>query len=393
MKTLKHIALAAMLGLAIHSEALAQEKLYITGSTAFRAQTHTAITNILDPGFVYAYIGTSASGAGKAIYSGTLTANSQPVIIKTSWSGSTLGMKAVSQGVSTNYLPDTATMSTSGTGSTPDSGFDVVAQPDAGMADSFQNATKFTTPTLTFQQVGILPFVWLANDGSGAAGITNMTPALAQPLYGNGSLPLSFWTGAAADSTKLVYAFGRDEGSGTRTVAFAESGIGSNAVVTQYKLNNGITAASNTVAITTAIPYPATSVTGLGTSIVGNGGESGSSAVANAMQATSLAVSVNGGPAAQAYFVAYVGQSDASAAVTNGATELTWNGVPFSLDNIKNGKYTFWSYQHVTYKSDIGAGKKAIADALAARILNFDSPILISDMKVVRTADGGTVTP
>lgn len=385
MKTLKQIALAAMLGLAIHSEALAVDKLYITGSTAFRAQAHTAITNILSPGFVYAYSGASASGASRAIYSGTLIANSQPVIIKTSWSGSTLGMKAVSAGVLTDYLTDATTMSTGGTANATTVG-DIV-NPDAGMADSFQNSTKFNTPTLTFQQVGIIPFKWIGNEGSGAAGITNMTTFLAQPLYGNGSLPLSFWTGVAGDSTKFVYAYGRDEGSGTRTVAFAESGVGSNAIVTQYKL----TVSGDT--ITAAIPYPPTPVTGLGTSLEGNGGESSGGTVATNMGKTSAAVSVSGGPAAQAYFVAYVGETDANNAIAAGATELTWNGVPFSLDNIKNGKYTFWSYQHVTYKSDIDAAKKAIADALAARIRDFDSPILLTDMKVVRTADGGTVTP
>ena len=385
MKTLKQIALAAMLGLAIHSEALAQEKLYITGSTAFRAQTHTAITNILSPGFVYAYSGASAPGASRAIYSGTLIANSQPVIIKTSWSGSTLGMKAVSAGVLTDYLTDATTMTVGGSANATTVG-DIV-NPDAGMADSFQNATKFTTPTLVFQQIGILPFKWIANEGAGAAGLTNITSFLAQPLYGNGSLPLSLWSGNAADATKLVYAYGRDEGSGTRTVAFAESGVGSNAIVTQYKL----TASGDTIA--SAVPYPPTAITGLGTTLLGNGGESSGGTVATNMGKTSAAVSVNGGAAAQAYFVAYVGETDANTAIAAGATELTWNGVPFSLDNIKNGKYTFWSYQHVTYKSDIAAGKKAIADALAVRIRDFDSPILVSDMNVTRTADGGTVTP
>jgi hypothetical protein len=385
MKTLKQIAIAAMLGLAIHSEALAQEKLYITGSTAFRAQTHTAITNILSPGFVYAYSGTTASSATKAIYSGTLIANSQPVIIKTSWSGSTLGMKAVSAGVLTDFLTDATTMTTGGTASATTTGDSV--NPDAGMADSFQNATKFTTPTLVFQQIGILPFKWIANEGASAAGITNMTSFLAAPLYGNGSLPLSFWSGNAGDVGTLVYAYGRDEGSGTRTVAFAESGVGSNAIVTQYKL----TASGDTIA--SAVPYPPTAISGLGTTLLGNGGESSGGTVATNMGKTSAAVSVNGGTAAQAYFVAYVGETDANTAIAAGATELTWNGVPFSLDNIKNGKYTFWSYQHVTYKSDIAAGKKAIADALAVRIRDFDSPILVSDMNVTRTADGGTVTP
>lgn len=384
MKTLKSIALAAMLGLAIHSEVLAQDTLYITGSTAYRAQTHTAITNVLDAGFTYAYTGSTFSSAQKAIFTGTLTANSQPVIIKTSWSGSTLGMKAVAQGLATDFLSNGTTQSTGGTASAPNSGFDT--QPaDAGMADSFQNATPYTTPTLTFQQVGILPFKWIVNEGGAAAGITNMTQFLAQPLYGNGDLPLSFWTGIP--SATKVYAYGRDPGSGTRTVAFAESGVGSNATVTQYKL----TTSGDT--ITAAIPFPVTVIPNLFTTTEGNGGESSGGTVAAAMGKTSATVSVSGGPTSQAYFVAYVGETDANTAIAAGATELTWNGVPFSLDNIKNGKYTFWSYQHVTYKSDIPAGKKAIADAIATNIKDVVSSPLLTEMNVVRTADGGIVTP
>lgn len=376
-----------MLGLAIHSEALAVDTLYITGSTAYRAETHTAITNVLDPGFTYAHVGGTFASAQKAIFTGTLTANSQPVIIKTSWSGSTLGMKAVTQGVLTDFLPDATPQSTGGTANASNvAPFDTVA-PDAGMADSFQNATPFTTPTLTFQQVGILPFKWLVNEGGAAAGITNMTTFLAQPLYGNGSLPVSFWTGNPADSSTLVYAYGRDPGSGTRTVAFAESGVGSNAIVTQYKLT------TDASTITSAIPFPAGTVAGLGSVIEGNGGESSGGTVATAMGKTSAAVSVSGGPASQAYFVAYVGISDSATAISAGATELTWNGVPYSLDNIKNGKYTYWSYQHVTYKSDIAAGKKAIADAIATNIKDVVSSPKLSEMSVVRTADGGIVTP
>jgi hypothetical protein len=387
MKTLKQIALAAMLGLAIHSEVFAVDTLYITGSTAYRAETHTAIGNVLNAGYTYAHVGGTFSSAQKAIFTGTLTANSQPVIIKTSWSGSTLGMKAVTQGLVTDFLPDTTPQSTGGTANATNvAPFDSVA-PDAGMADSFQNATPFTSPTLTFQQVGILPFKWVVNEGGAAAGITNMTTFLAQPLYGNGDLPLSFWTGNSAHSATKVYAYGRDPGSGTRTVAFAESGVGSNAIVTQYKL----TTSGDT--ITAAAPFPITAISGLGSTILGNGGESSGGTVAGAMGKTSATVSVNGGPASQAYFVAYVGITDSATAISAGATELTWNGVPYSLDNVKNGKYTFWSYQHVTYKSDIAAGKKAIADAIATNIKDVVSSPLLSEMNVVRTADGGTVTP
>ena len=50
--------LAGLLALSTVGVAQAQTVVHITGSTAFRAAVHSAITNILEPGFVYAYTGT-----------------------------------------------------------------------------------------------------------------------------------------------------------------------------------------------------------------------------------------------------------------------------------------------------------------------------------------------
>ena len=73
--------------------------------------------------------------------------------------------------------------------------------------------------------VALAGFKWVASKGA-PTGLANITPQLAQALWGNGTLPLALFTSSAADEGTLVYATGRDPDSGTRATAFAESGIG-----------------------------------------------------------------------------------------------------------------------------------------------------------------------
>jgi hypothetical protein len=103
------------------------------------------------------------------------------------------------------------------------------------------------------------------------------------------------------------------------------------------------------------------------------------------MQATTLA-GLNG------YYVSYMGLSDATSAITGGAKELTYNGVLYSLDNVKNGLYTFWCYEHLMYKNTLAGVKKTVADTLATQIETVDAPIKLNEMRVGRQADGGLVT-
>jgi hypothetical protein len=87
-----------------------------------------------------------------------------------------------------------------------------------------------------------------------------------------------------------------------------------------------------------------------------------------------------------------MGLSDANTAIGGGAKELTYNGVLYSLDNVKNGLYTFWCYEHLMYKKTLTGVKKTVADTLANQIDTVDAPIKRSDMRVSREADGGLVT-
>jgi hypothetical protein len=436
----------------------AQTFVRLTGSTAFRANTHNAIRNIMAAGHTFAFTGSSLSSANQSIFSGTV--NSNPVIIKCTWSGSVDGTNTVSNSVPIAFLPDGSTMSvggTSGTSSVTTStpGADVSA-PDVGMADTFQNSTpaQFNQNPLTQTRVGVVGFKWLVNRGlapltvavsttsgsniatvadtssltvgmtltgnaniptnskigaitsgttftivtnsTGAANnatatgsavntvlvapapFNNFTTQLAKALWVNGSLPLALFTGNTADRTKSVFATGRDPGSGTRLTAFAESGIGVFSSVVQYKptISSGV--------ISAHIPWPAGTFNGINYS-QGNGGETSGGNLVASLTATTNAL--NG------YYISYLSVNDATAAINGGAKELSWHGTYYSDQAVFEGNYPFWCYQFLTYRSSTPTNVKSIADTLALQIRNVDAPILLSQMGVGRTADGGLITP
>src|SRR5277367_4327333 len=157
------ILLAGLLALSTAGVTDAQTTIHITGSTAFRAAVHTAITNMLEPGFVFGYSGTSFTGASQAIFTGTAITNGIPVVIKTSWSGSLAGIETVSQAVPSTvstFLTNTTPQSASGSASAP-AAYDSPLIPELCMSDGFQSTSQYPTPVLTAQTVGIVTFKFL----------------------------------------------------------------------------------------------------------------------------------------------------------------------------------------------------------------------------------------
>ena len=396
MKLLPTI-LAGAIALGFVTTASADTVLRLTGSTAFRAQTHKAIINILNGGTVQAAFerissgapsatATTLSGSDRAVFIGTISGHPElgTVTVKTSWSGSTGGIQTVSNSIAIGFMPDvpsaTAVATVSGgsaTGGTQVLDANISEIPLAGMADTFQGSTPFTTNPLTYQTVGVIGFKWVASKGA-PTGLNNITPQLAQALWGNGTLPLALFTGSSADEGTLVYATGRDPDSGTRATAFAESGIGVFSVVTQYKptISSG--------AVTAWAPYPQQTVNGI-TFPIGQGGEASGSSLINNVSATASA--------GVGFGIGYMSTNDAATAIANGAKELTYNGVPYSLTAVQSGQYTFWCYEHVTYRNTLSGDPKTVADLMANQILTTDSPVLLSTMKCTRPTDGGQVTP
>ena len=372
--TLSKTLLTGAAALALAASAHAQTVIKITGSSAYRGPTHAAIKNILAAGYTYAYQGTDITKAGAAIFTGSVGGN--PVVIKTVWTGSVAGVQTVSKGVSINFLPTATTQSTGGTQNAP--AVSEAGIPDIAMSDTYQSSTPFKTPLLTDKVVGVVPFKWVANNGAPSG--LNMTPQLAQLLWGNGSAPMSLWTGTNADVNTGIFAIGRDPDSGTRLTAFAESGVGVNSVVTQYQptIVGGVVTGQDYVAqqIVNGITFP-----------TGQGGYSSGGTLATAMSATGSLAAIGG------YYMTYLSTGDAATAITGGAQEMTYNGVAYSTTAVAEGKYTFWGYEHLMYKSTLTGVPKTVATTLANQILNTDATIKISSMNVVRTTDGGLVTP
>lgn len=386
------IALLAGLAVAAFSNpSFADETIRITGSTAFRSQIHTFLTTTLgyNTDAWTTNSGGTASGAGFHIYSLGTTPNK--TTIKTSWSGSVAGVQAIAQNLtSVKYLPD----GTTGTAlATSLAAADNVAS-DIGFSDCWQQATIFNTPVLTDTIVGVVQFRWVTNEGSP---ITNITPQQVRVLYETGKLPLSFFTGNTVDASTNVYAMGRDPDSGTRVTAFAETGLGTNPTVIQYK------ATVSGGAMTEIFPYPAGPLFGVNYGI-GNLGEASGGNLATFLGATSAAtpvrtatgISAGEVPAAQIYAIGYLGTSDAATAVTNGGQIIAYNGINPTVgtglaDAIKRGAYPFWSYLHCMHNGLVDT-KLAFYTNLANTLKTTASGgIALSDMLVERLSDGGNI--
>ena len=401
MKTFKLLAVAAAVAVATISAATAQTPVVvrITGSTAFRTQTNLAIQQVLQAGYTSAYNGTSATGASRAIYKGNLISGGTLVTIKTSFGGSVGGIEAVVTGNTASYLPDNHPTSTTPIQNAPSAGFPEVNEvPQVTMSDSFQSSTPFTSVTLEQRIVGIVAFGWAVSTGA-PAGVTNITSNQAQAIYGGvGYIPLAQFTGLATDRTatfpstwgnkpqnfggdhpRLIFGIGRNNDSGTRVIAFAESGIGVTSTVSQFNPTIPTTGAVNTVS--DQVLFGTTD------------GFSSGGTLADVLRRTTVA-GIGG------WYVGYMGTSDlARATSTTSATfagparALSFNGVFFSKDAVTEGKYTFWSYQHLLTNPNATQSVKNVASTLATQITQITSEIQLNEMRVARPTDGGVVLP
>lgn len=483
-KTLKLLT-AGLLAAACIQGASADTTIYITGSTAFRAATSNAIKNMMT-GVTYAYDGTSFTGASHQIIKGTLSGVTGVTTVKTNWSGSVAGVRDVTQGNSISFFGDSTTVSGSGTNDTNAADLTDSHAPDITMADNYQSSTAYTSPTLTDNVVGIVPFAWVASKDA-PSGLTNLTPQLARALYNVGFASAALFTNNNADASDqaggtMVFAAGRDPFSGTRVNAFAESGVGVFTVVNQYYPSS---VSSNTVSLIDQ-------TLAAGSVVAGNNGDSSGGSLADKMRYTTTSVTDNSG--ASGYgpgpicFVTYLGESDADRAVngtSSGVTGtnagnahyLTYNGIAgfggvratptisttsgsssitltsgttsgmvvgqaikgtnipndsviasivdsthltiagptgtsatatatgtgitatvtnLLPNNIRNGAYTFWGYEHIQWGSGVTGSKLTAANALKTQIKNVDyfASGLADDtnMRVQRTADGGTIS-
>ena len=374
----KALLLSATLGLA--SAAHAQVTIYITGSTAFRAEAFSSVVGLYGATLT-SKVGqtsagaatTGASGDAKVTFTGTIPAlyGNQTVTIKTAYSGSVEGIvnlvnAANPPGVTQpNYL-------------NADGSTDSNTLGDYAFSDVFQDTTDYGSssyPTLDDTQVGVVCFAWtksvVANPA--LANVKNISHQQAQQFLASGTVPLSFFTGNPAD-TGAIYLSGRYKLSGTRLTYQADCGFGANADATLFKLDANHAPVLDTV------------------------GQVGGGNVRTILLDA----------AATAPFIGTLGTSDA-AAVNSGANSLTYNGTAYSKAAVQNGQYSLWGYQHLYARNGISATKltlakgttnpgdpitsnglaKAIDTALAASANN----VQLSTMKVGRSSDGSPIFP
>jgi hypothetical protein len=353
----------------------------ITGATAFRASANNAIIEILGGAGVteYAFTGTSGiSGTNRAIFKGTMAAfPGDTIIVRASWSGSTQGIKDVADQAAIQFLDVTNPMTTTGTN------LGVSPAPAASFTTavaqwSFSDVDKLLSerPNHTFGggPVGVVPFMFLAGEGA-PAGLTNMTDQLHDSLWSGGFLPMAFLTNDITDE-RFALATGRNNGSGTRATILAETQYGAFRNVTQF---GAVTTGDRLTGTLTALTE------------FNNGGNSSNSGVRDLLTRTPV------GDMAPYVFVSYLTISDALAAITEGAKEMTYNGVSFSADNVKKGLYSLWGYQQFYLDNDATADQITFDAAFRAAIpstLNGIDAIAISEMSVRRTGgDGGPIVP
>lgn len=379
---------AAALGLALASPSNA-DTIYVTGSTAFRTAFTDAVYTLMTANSgtctaCYSTPGTEGfRDATRIVFSGNI--NGVPTTIKTVWNGSVIGIQALANPASLTtpltYLPGAElTQVTRGgvypaytyTGAKLSAETPVQHDADIGMSDVFQTSTTFTSPVLTYdKRVAVIPFIFVGCNNIDDVGIDNITPLQAQLLWGAGRVSLSLFTGNSADNKdgvnpgKEVFAFGRNNDSGTRLTMLAEMGKGATSGVIQYTFD--------TVKNEFKFATP-----------TANNGVSGSA------QATQLSDPDYG--ANVGYAIGMLGLADAAPALTAGAQKLKWNGVPFTEDNVRSGKYSVWGYEHV-YVRNGAPTITPIADTLVneMRLHPGEAGIVLSTMNVQRSTEGGLI--
>ncbi len=454
MKTLKTLALSALV-LAGSSLASAQTVIRIVASNGDRTATQTAISNLLDSGWVFRGINGNTSSAGSlatatganfGAWNGTYSGN--PVIIKVSYSGALAGIAAVAGNLDQRFVATDGT----GSGAVPNPLTSAnpadyeIAKADFGFSTNFQSTSPFngtfqgvTYSTVIEEIVGVSPLGFYASPGFPGTPVNphgtgyehgtykpNITTQLAQLLYTTGSLSLAQFTGDYSNHTNYrVYAIGRNTDAGQRFGAYTEIGLGTTTNVTVWfptitgaTTTSGITFGGN---VTSHQLWPVNQQPGTFAVPLGSGGyNSGANLAAVLTVALNEAaykgnfLDENNQPqqlypnAVGGYYIGYLTPGDANNRVLgannvvpagNRGVALRYNGVELTDANVRNGTYTAWLYNRILKpQTGLTGTKLTFANALRDRVRDFDAPSgggLFNDASflVKRFTDGGLVVP
>ena len=411
MKSVIHF-FTAVLALTLVQQASADVTLRLTGSTAFRSGTHKAIVAMMG-GEANCKFATAAitgnttnaqasyEAADYSVIRGTATGIPGVTTVHCTWTGSATGIADVAQGNNLNFIPASSLPGSNGyANATVGNGAALATESTTArfaFSDVFQSSTPMPTPALVNANLAIIPFSFVANEGT--TGFTNITQQLARALWTNGSQPKKLFTGnaAAADAEDLVLAVGRDNGSGTRITQLAETKYGVFTPVQQWKL-------TGTTAITVAQLWPVGD--GVGSFAAGNGGYTSGSTVRNFMGLPSPLVELRDETGATVAtdlplsFIAWLGIADSITAVSNGAVRLSYEGVTYDGSNtslIYEGLYSGWGYLHLYTPSGLSTDETQFKTNLATQLDNASvlgsAGLRVSQMHVSRSNDGATVGP
>lgn len=360
MKT-QYLLMNLTAGLLLAPAAFAQVEFNVTGATAFQAAVRDRITNyVFDIGQPMTIVNsTRPDGTVARTISGKFSANvaglvGQDGIIRDSFTGSADGVRDVKNGYNIQFSTLTAGVLTN---MTADCAFSDVAPAAARVS---AKASDFFGDT----KLGIVPFVFAKSPNADMAGVTNITRDQALQLFASDGLMNASFLGGGQSGNNPVYLVGRDEYSGTRITT--EKCVGNSGALFQYDILSGTLRSTN--------------------------GYASGSLARNAF-ATNVVFNLNYN------LISYLQVTDARTLTNaNQARLLAYNGVEYSTNNVQNGSYAIWGYEHMMGKKSISGNQLAIYNALRAGITNaaFQNSsatfvinyLPLNSMQAVRDGDG-----
>jgi hypothetical protein len=218
--------------------------LYITGSTAFRANVHDACLKLFSPAPTE-YTGTPATGGdtktGNAAAQwtmtgtpiGSITAISGTLTIHALFTGSVQGIQTVEQNTKLLFLKGT------------DATTIVTNTPTIAFSDCASASTPYpATGNFSEESVAVQPFVMCkaVPVNNALTNINNVSWEQLKYAIQAGRIPASAWDNLPADHNNYIYLIERTQDSGTRRTEFAQEldGFNQSAIIYNYDSTNNV---------------------------------------------------------------------------------------------------------------------------------------------------------
>jgi hypothetical protein len=397
----KNILLGAIAALTIASASA--EEIYISGATAYRSTANTAIENFVKARSGSIVSSNNATFSKATLIKATFTSNSATHDIYVRWTGSEGGIQSCASPRSGSNAVTVAFYNTNVTAGLQTGSTNNLKVTDIAFSDTYQAtslyARKFAGVSYSSLKgytgsgdgiVGVNQFAFITGSNNPASNISSMQ---ARTLLANGTVPTALLTGNRAHDGTGSYLIGRNSDSGTRLSVLGEVGYGANNKPQQYKVTS-----KSSIAL-----YPAETINGLSLDVGQSGYSSGGDVAAAFTSASNYPLNddvMGDGTYSSNYVIGYAGVGDALAdSAGNTAANiklLTFNGVACTMDNVKNGTYSLWTYEHLYYNSAATVIAKSVASSIGAACLNAASAknaaVKFSDMAAERAGDAAPVT-